>query len=177
MNQQPIFIISGEQGEGKTTRLTEVVKALKSNGLVVKGFTAPGDWTENLRTDFLIKDICSHKSRLLCRDKTKEGFEKIGRFYFDPETIIFGKQILLDGKPGDLLVIDEVGKFEINGKVWSGVLNTLIKRSKNPLMITIRDQYVTDVIRHFQITNSFVFNVKEDAPAILEKVRAILNKN
>ena len=56
MDQFPVFIIQGEQGEGKTTRLIEVINLLVSASIPLSGFTAPGKWEENKRSSFQVKD-------------------------------------------------------------------------------------------------------------------------
>jgi len=168
--RQPIFIISGEQGEGKTTTLENVMQLLITKGVPVKGFTAPGKWKDNLRSRFFIKDLAGGESKLLCQNKPEMGFLKTGRFYFNLKGIEYGEQILLAAKPQELLVIDEVGMFEIKGYIWGPVLQQIVSSKKYPLIITVRKSFVDEVIRHFKINYAFVFGLHENPEDISEKI-------
>lgn len=170
MKTPPIFIITGEQGEGKTTTAIEVVEELKKMGVPVKGFVALGLWSDNVRSGFFIKDLETGNRSLLCKSDPDRDFEKIGRFYFNPKTIAIGEKILLLGKPGELLVIDEIGLFETKGRVWHRVLKELIKTSENPLLITIRKQFVQKVINCFSLKDPTIFELNEDSKEIAQKI-------
>lgn len=172
-----VFIISGRQGGGKTTTLTKVVGLLVKEGVDVRGFLAPGEWDNDLRTAFFIEDIQSANQKLLCKNMDEEGFEKHGRFYFDPETIAFGEQLVIKAKPGDLLVIDEIGRFEMKGNVWSNLVQKSIEKSRNPLLITVRDEFVSEVVQHFQFVKPTVFNTDEAINLISEKIILRLKRN
>lgn len=175
MDEKPVFIISGKQGGGKTTTLTLVVNFLKKDNFNIYGFVAPGEWEDGKRKKFLIRDIRSGNQRILCQNIDKKGFEKYGRFYFDPQTIFFGEQLLHKAKPGDLLVIDEIGRFEIKGNVWSKLFRKLIRNSQNPLLITVRDEFITKVIQEFGIKKHIIFQADEDVTLISGKINSIIS--
>jgi nucleoside-triphosphatase len=174
MEMQPVFIISGKQGGGKTTTLTRVVNFLKKKDFNIYGFVAPGEWEDGKRTKFFIRDIQSESQKILCQNSDAEGFEKYGRFYFDPETIFFGEQLVSKSRTGDLIVLDEIGRFELNGHVWSQLLKKLIKKSENPLLITVRGEFLTSVIQEFEIKKQIIFQTNEDALLISDKIESIL---
>jgi nucleoside-triphosphatase len=174
MDGQAVFIISGKQGGGKTTTLTKVINLLKKEGVKINGFSALGEWENGLRTAFFLEDIQSGTKKLLCKNKEEDGFEKHGRFYFNPATIAFGRQLLLKAAPGNLLVIDEIGRFELNGKVWSVLLKELVEKPGHRLMITVRDEFVEAVTRHFGFINPVVFQANDKAELIAECIRSKL---
>lgn len=178
MKQQPVFIITGGQGEGKTTKVFQVVEELKNQHVEVCGFVAPGKWKAGTRVGFSIKNIHSGESKLLCQDKPAEGFQKIGRFYFDPETIRFGEEILLSKKEpsGQLKVIDEVGFFELEGKVWADVLKQLLNNNLNLLLITVRKKFVNDVIEQFKLRNVLVFDTELSSSKIANRILESINQ-
>ena len=170
MIQQPIFIISGEQGEGKTTKLEAIVELLISEAVPVKGFTAPGKWADNLRSSFLIKNISTGESKLLCQSSAETGFFKIGRFCFDLNTIIYGEQLINSARVGELVIIDEVGRFEIKGFVWGPVLKSVLQSNDHPIILTIRNSFIEDVLKYFKISNYFIFSMNETPKEIVEKI-------
>lgn len=146
--------------------LLQVINELKNGAICCKGFVAEGKWTNNLRSGFSIKDLKTGKSYILCPENPGTGHEKIGRFYFNQKTIKIGEKILLDGKPGELMVIDEIGLFELKGKVWGKVLQTLLDQAQNPMLITVRQKFLKDVIDNFNIEIPLVFELQTEAKMI-----------
>lgn len=172
METSKVFIITGNQGEGKTTFLKKVLFELNQSGIKTAGFYAEGKWKKDLRTAFEIVDIQSGKQRLLCCDKESPGFEKVGRFCFDPLTIQWGENILDKARQEGrcLFVLDEIGKFELNQKVWySALLNILAE--EHLVLITVRKEILEPLIQYFQIRNPFVFGL-EDEPQIVARAIA-----
>lgn len=159
MQTSKVFIITGHQGEGKTTFLKQVLPELNQSGIKTAGFYAEGRWENDLRTAFEIVDIRGSGQRLLCCDKKSPGSEKIGRFYFDPSAIRWGESILNGAKQegGCLFVLDEIGKFELTGKVWYSVFFDLLAE-KRPVLITVRKEILESLIQYFLIRNPFVFD-------------------
>lgn len=176
MNKQPVFILSGEQGEGKTTKLENLFELLVALKISVKGFTAPGKWDNNTRSCFYIKDLLGGKLSLLCQNQPSSDFIKIGRFYFDPETIMLGENIILNAGSNDLIVIDEIGLFETKGYVWGPILHKLIERNTNPLVVVVRSKFINQVLSHFSISNYHIFDLKTDVNTMAEEISNFLLK-
>lgn len=161
MENAKVFIITAGQGEGKTTFLKSVLSELELLGIETAGFYAEGHWKNNLRIRFDITDVRNQESRFLCSDKRLEGFENVGRFYFDPETIRWGERLLLpeESSPHGLFVLDEVGKFELRKKVWYSAFKRLLEM-KRPVLITVRREVLEKVIQQFQIQDPVVFGLE-----------------
>ena len=178
MKQQQVFIISGEQGKGKTTVLMQVINELIEKGIGLDGFVAVGEWNNNLRTGFSIKHLKSGESQLLCFDHPDEKFEQIGRFYFNPQTIKLGEKILSPAKDSGIRVkvIDEIGLFELQGKVWANIFTELLNSDTYPLLITVREKFVKQVITKFQIENYLVFDLRQTASKIALQINRSLKK-
>ena len=49
----PRFIITGEQGEGKTTLLLKILAELTSQGIRMPGMAAPGYFNETIRSGLI----------------------------------------------------------------------------------------------------------------------------
>ncbi len=177
MKSGKVFILTGAQGEGKTGRLVEVIDLLQDAGIIVRGFYAKGYWGENVRNRFDIVDIQSGKSALLCSEENQKDFQLYGRFYFNPKTVDWGNTLLLSGKQQviqkQLAVIDEVGRFEMKGWVWSAVLKQLLS-SKSAVLLVVRDCFVNDVIQKFGMVPDKIFSVKTNALEISYQLKALL---
>jgi nucleoside-triphosphatase len=161
MQQPPVFIITGKQGEGKTTLLKQAAGLLKDRGLSVFGFYAEGEWEQGLRSRFRLIDIQTRQQHLLCSRKGRTHDAR-GFFVFHPEAIQAGEAALLAGirQKNSLAVLDEIGRFELEGKVWHNVLQLLLDK-KIPVMLTVRDNLLKAVLHHFKITHPKVFCLDE----------------
>lgn len=172
MNTNHVFILTGQQGEGKTTKLIELLEELDKKCLEMAGFVAPGKWQDNLRSGFDLLDIRSIERMVLCHGKELENYTRYGRFYFNPEAISFGDFLLAEGlkQSIDLLVIDEIGLFELEGKLWANSFYKLLENSKNNLLITVRTKFLDQVISTFKLQNSIIFNLSQNSSDIASQI-------
>ena len=146
-----IIIIAGKQGEGKTTRSQELANQMKEQGLKVGGFIAPGTWKSGERYSIDLLDLQTLETYPFATRKVMEGWQQIRTFYFNPQSIKKGEEILKEhSKTCHWLFIDEVGKFDIKGKVWGPILQELLLQEIN-LVLVVRDLFVEDVVAHFGI--------------------------
>jgi nucleoside-triphosphatase THEP1 len=72
-----------------------------------------------------------------------------------------------------LVVIDEVGPFELQGKGWAASLDRLAAKEGIILMMSVRRSMVREVIRHWGLEGRIVFDVNGDNPE--ECARKILS--
>jgi len=173
------FIITGKQGGGKTTKLKNVVKKLKQEGFLIRGFIADGHWLGDQRSGFDIVDLVSGDCKELCGSEFKEEYFRVGRFYFNPEALRFGENILSvnNDQKVDLLVIDEVGLFELQGKIWAAAFSRLSADFKNNLLITARIDYVDEIITKFKLNEVVVFHPNDPDGMIVRQIRKVITYN
>ncbi|MBN2639170.1 MAG: hypothetical protein JXR65_08805 [Bacteroidales bacterium] len=170
-----VFIVTGKQGEGKTTLIRNVVSQLILNGILVSGFYAEGSWLNDVRDQFTITDFRSNDTKVLCVSENRDFWLKYGRFFFDPIIIEWG-ELFLDpafNKASQLYVIDEIGKFELEGKVWNHAFKLLLRKNKN-ILISVRDRLVDNVVQHFSLHSYFIFHVSEPVDDISTKIQEML---
>lgn len=166
-----VFIISGAQGEGKTTRIKELSALLTESGGRLAGFIAEGGWEEGVRNGFTLKDIRSGENKRLCTTKNTEGWTSFGRFYFDPEVIQWGEELIRRGitDQADLFVIDEMGKFELAGNVWHDAFVSLV-HDKKPVLVTVRTSAVNQFVAQFNLEDFQLYKLTDDKQQILNKI-------
>ncbi|NOR86496.1 MAG: DUF2478 domain-containing protein [Bacteroidales bacterium] len=146
-----IIIISGKQGEGKTTQCKKLANKMKEQGLIVGGFIAPGTWKDGQRYSIDLLDLQTQKAYPFATREAQEGWEQIHTFYFNPQCIKKGEKLLrAHSKTSDWVFIDEVGKFDIKGKVWGPILQELLQQDIS-LVLSVRDVFVENVVAHFGI--------------------------
>lgn len=176
---KPIFIITGEPGEGKTTLLTQTLCFLGAKGIRYSGILAPGKIKNGTRYGFSVKDLWTGKSVELC-NKENRAWIRHGPFYFNPDGVFHGKNALLTSEKvdQDLVVIDEIGRFELNGEVWAESVDRLRSLVDFPMIWVVRKSLLEAVIQRWNVKNSFVFEVRKDRPSLIaEKITNHLSSN
>ncbi len=178
MKNSSVYIISGKQGSGKTTMLKSIIAELKSNGVKVGGFLAEGSWKNGIREGFSLLRIIDNYTIPLCQSKSKKGYFNLGRFWFNPDAIKIGEEALRSNmtKDVDIIVIDEIGIFELQEKVWYNTFLQLINEGKLPVLITVREKIIKEVIEKFQLTNIIIFKSGEDTNSCTEVIMDSLDK-
>lgn len=154
MKLTQVYIITGAQGEGKSTRCTEIIRKLKSNGESVGGIIAPGFWENNARYRFDLMDVKTEQRMPFAQREAKAGWKKIKTFYFNPEAIKKGEAILHAAvQENEWIVLDELGKLDLHGEVWGPVFTDLIHKHHKKWIISIRDLFVNEAIVHWNLPN------------------------
>jgi nucleoside-triphosphatase THEP1 len=168
---QKIFIISGSRDKGKTAFTEKTVDELKRKNFPVGGILSMKIMEDTQIIGYDIVDIETNDTEMFLRVNEEIWKEKIGRFHINPKGLEMGKTILNPARLNDkkLVVIDEVGMFELDNRGWAGCLQELIEASKNHILITVRDTLIKDVIKKWNMKNVVLFKVSETDPVTLSK--------
>jgi nucleoside-triphosphatase THEP1 len=206
MQGPAIFIITGEQGEGKSSFTGRLAETLKNHGCTVAGIIAEGLLKGTLRTGFLLTDAAtgikiplaeriSHtgprkiknpsikdkqekqagsddytlspgsekKEGNQGRPETETGGEQVkaGNFIFFRPALLEGKKIIENAilyRP-DIIILDEIGSLELEGRIWAGTLESLLERWRGILILTVRQKFLKSVISHWKLNPAGIFNI------------------
>ena len=160
-NNPDIFIITGKIGSGKTTCIKKLTEKLKSENISVGGFYSSRMMENGETTGYMIVDISSgHKEKLL--DINNNGHQKkVGNYYIREEAIERGN-LALQQTNAQLMVIDEVGKLELNGGGWAEMLGKLLVSRQNQLLISIRKEVLNEVINKWKINPVMIYDTAEN---------------
>jgi nucleoside-triphosphatase len=134
-------LISGPIGIGKTTVCLRVIEAARQAGLVVGGILTPAILDENgVKSGIAIVDLATGERRLLARIGEYPQGLRLGKYTFDPETLTWGCDILRRERDADLLVIDEIGRLELeqNGG-FVCALDILAERNARRSLTIVRE--------------------------------------
>lgn len=155
MHKSKVFIITGSSGEGKTTLLKQIIDSLTYQGLNLSGLYAEGKWEKDSRVSHCLVEIGGINRIELCTTIEKEGWIKENRFYFNPEAISLGNKIIRTAtkENSDLIIIDEIGPFEINGKIWATEFEKLLNSTHKTILITAKQKLVKPLVSKFVITD------------------------
>ncbi len=141
-----VGIVTGEKGQGKTTRMGEVVARLRELGVRVGGVLAPGEMREGRRWSMDLVDLGTGRRIPMGTRNPESGWPKVGAFHVNPEAMELGLTALSPQRVAgyDLVVLDEVGPWELAGQGWSPVLEALYG-TEVPLLPVVRRSLMEDV--------------------------------
>ncbi len=177
-----VFVISGQKASGKTTLAARVTNILKTSGIKVSGILAPGLIENGLRSGYWVKDAATGKKMVLCRRASQKNASLPGPYSFDPKALAFGKEALsLPAWQGtgvgpareQLIIIDELGPFELNGLGWASAISELQGLYRGPMIWVVRESLVEQIVEKWPPARLRVFPA--DRTEAREISRIILN--
>lgn len=178
--QNKVIIVTGEVGSGKTGFTRRLIRAIMESGIPVCGFIAEGFWKNGQRERYELADLNTNRRMVYCRKDFKEGWEKTGHFYVNPEAVHFGEESLNPGSipPEAMVVIDEIGPFELSGNGWTRAIEKLKAHQKDQLMIwVVRRGLLEKVTDYFQIKVLRVIeSVSPDFEGVLRELIRLYGK-
>ena len=153
--------ITGLPGAGKTQALIKVIEMLEEESLVVGGMVTEPIVENSKRVGFYVMDWKSKRKAVFAHIETESKFY-VGKYGVNLESLdTVGVEALNDAtKNADVIVIDEVGKMEVETEkfvkavkdameVDKPIILTLHKKSRNPLLQDIRRR---DDVRILEVT-------------------------
>jgi len=158
---RPIIIITGGLGEGKSTYLENILKILgKDKAINFRGFIAMGIGAPPLREGYNLWIIPDGTDLMLCRRIGTCGLPNKS-FEFNDGVIRRLTTDLAAINADDILVIDEVGRMELYGEVWAGLIEHHLTKTKNVLILTVRRENLMHVVERWNLTDAYVFDINK----------------
>jgi nucleoside-triphosphatase THEP1 len=91
-----------------------------------------------------------------------------------------GKNILEDPLiiNNDLIIVDEIGPYELDGKIWAESLTRLLTGQSCSILLVVREQLVNQVLQQWSLKDAMIIEfgqIKPDQAAamILSQTRGI----
>ncbi len=170
---KPIFIVSGEKESGKTTFLIKILSLLQMDSFVVRGFVA----LHEVELDcYQIKDVKTNEvSPLMQRIANFE--KRPHHFKFFSEGVEMGNDCikeLLEQTP-DIAIVDEIGGYELRGKLWSSSFTQLVESSV-PLIFSVKEKLLDKVVEKWNIEPSYIFSSADfnDPDSAFQRIKSSL---
>ncbi len=128
------------------------------------------------RDTYILNDINSSDSIIFCSKVQQDlSVEKTGNFYISNDAIIFGNNILQTNHTDNtLIIIDEVGPFEISGNGWNDSLQYLLQETNNTILIVVRKSLVDKIITGYNLKNAVSYHVTEPDSKIVDYILNII---
>jgi nucleoside-triphosphatase THEP1 len=158
-----VVIITGEIGSGKTSLTTALAARFKEYGIKTGGIIAPAIFENGEKKGYNLIDLATNKIMPLSQTQPNKDMAQVGRYFFRQEAISFGREALSVGQNIDkqIVIIDEIGAWELQGQGWGLSLNDLIINSDIPLVLTVRKKFLEMVVESWMLQNPLVIDAKD----------------
>ena len=134
-----VAVLVGPSGSGKTTTCAQLVAQAQQHGFRVAGVISPGVWQHGEKEAIRLRDVNRGEERLLARRACPGESPTVGRWVFLPETLAWGQTVLRERQPTDLLVVDELGPWELlHGQGLMAAFPALTHRAYRLAVVTVR---------------------------------------
>lgn len=174
-NRPFVIIVSGDVAEGKTGFMATIADLLKRERIELGGFYAPrimengntvgysltsavnGETVEFMRLPdpvLLQNDEWLPNQSAETADKEKCAGSH-GKFVINSKALRWGNHLLSPENNGakQVVMIDEIGRFELRGGVWRQAFENLLEATDPCLIIAVRSNLVDDVVTEFRLKN------------------------
>jgi nucleoside-triphosphatase THEP1 len=120
-----------------------LLEQLNLQQIPVEGLLSRSIYKNQEPFEYRLVNLKTQEEKVLCQREPQEGFQTFGRFYFDLKTVDWGKTILKETDSQSLLVIDEVGKMELEqNEGWWEALVFLTQNRQQPQLWVMREDFV-----------------------------------
>lgn len=171
-----IFILTGPVHSGKTTSLKRIIQQVERKKLVVDGFLSEAVFKGQERIGYDLFDLKGKKSIPLIRRAGKEGWQKVGSYFFVPTGLEEAQQIISRSKDADICVVDEVGPLELSGKGFWPALKPILFPPLTTFLIAVRKSILEEFLSILDEADTKVFDMRDKdvySQLIEELIRAI----
>jgi nucleoside-triphosphatase THEP1 len=155
-----IYIVTGKIGVGKTSLIKEIISKLKMENLKVEGIVTTRIMENEISTGYDILNVSTNEKARFLRTFGDKVQQRIGKFYIYTEGLELG-QNSLKTDDAELIVIDEIGKLELEEKGWHNSLLQIVSHSKSHLLLSVREDVLNEVLVKYRISPEIIFNVSE----------------
>ncbi|MFO8234108.1 MAG: nucleoside-triphosphatase [Bacteroidales bacterium] len=156
------FIITGSIGEGKTTQLQKIIETLKKQEISIGGIISPRIVENKTTKGYDIVDIMTNERAAFLRKTGDEKLPGIGNYNILSEGLKKGNNAIKNSQNNQVIVIDEVGRLELNNKGWAENIEYLLNGSKSYLILSVRDRFIKQVINKWSLKDYKILDVSAD---------------
>jgi len=164
LNKSNVIIIKGTKGQGKTTLLNKIVNILEKNNIKTGGILSPYYFENNIHSGYDIVNVATKEKVVLSRIQGSAEMSKVGNYFFNEEGIEFGKKTLLADnlQQYQIIVIDEVGPWELENQGWAANINSIMKSFNKPMILVVRESLINKVIENWFFNNPLIIDASEN---------------
>jgi len=182
-----MIIVSGWRGSGKTSFIRKVIAAAQERGWYTAGVLSPAEFKNGQKSAIMIENIATGEQRQMaywpqvlegqrpedvCTDESPYDPDWKPHWIFDKENMAWGEEILAGVQSSDLLVIDELGPFELaKGEGWVSGLRLLDEGAYRLALVVIRPELIEQAVQRWPNASVVELRKPEDIPGVVEIVK------
>ncbi len=160
------IIITGAVQSGKSILAASLIKRLKNRNIQTAGILAKGLWKNNEREGFDLIDLKTDQTIPLARRSIQPDIQNRNKtpFIFLEAGIAAGQKALSVSscKDAEVIVVDEVGKLEIQGMGWASCLKALLTLTRPVHIWIVRTNLVEKICQIWRVGKTEIVYVKDD---------------
>jgi nucleoside-triphosphatase THEP1 len=143
--QNELILWIGEKHCGKTTSAANLVEIARAEGFNIAGILAPSIYNDSKLIGFDTLNLRNENRAPLARREINTS--NTGPFTFIADGLKLGKDALSADatKSADLVIIDEFGPLELNGKGWRKNVDSLLTTNNAVILLVIRQELADEV--------------------------------
>jgi len=167
-------LFTGPKHSGKTTAANRLARQVRSKGFKVAGLLAPAVYKDSRLVGFGGVDLKRDRQIDLANRRITTG--KRAGWVFTEAGLKLGKAALNPSaaSSADLIIVDEFGPLELDGKGWRKEVDLLLESTDVPVVLVVRqelEERVQELYENYPITK--LAATKEDS---INKVIRILKE-
>jgi len=168
-----IYILTGPVHSGKTTLLKKLSFELKKQKVRIDGFLSEVVLKNHKVIGYDLFNLKEEKSIPFIRRTGKEEWEKVGSYFFVPESQTEANRIILGGRDTDIFFVDEIGPLELAGKGFWPALRQVIFKPLTKYLLVVRINILEDFLEVLNQSNIIVFDIKnsEIFPQMIKEIK------
>ena len=156
-----LLILTGRIHSGKTTRLRRLVSEWRAQGISLDGYLSPAVFESGRRIGYDCLDLGTGDCLPFLRRRGEDGWERVGPYFFIPQTLEKAKKMIRAHDLRKILVLDEIGPRELQGGgVWPALEEALCGLSLRCLLV-VRKDILDRFRRTAQVRPERVFAIDE----------------
>ena len=146
-----------------------MVRAAQQSAWQVAGLLSLPKYAGSEKISIWAQDLHCEEKRLLASVQRKDENDLVfGKWFFNRQTLVWGKDVLKASIPCDLLVVDELGPIELRlSQGWTNALDVILTGQFHLALVVIRPELV-ELVQPFLNFNQVISFSKVDEVA--EKV-------
>lgn len=158
----PIFLITGPPGIGKSTILAKVVLRVMSYGVIVGGCTTAEIRRGGARVGFEVRDVTNGTRGELATTSRTLG-PKVGKYRVNlADLASVGAKGLSDAVGrSELIVVDEIGPMELVSPEFRKAIRACIESGK-PMLAVVHERMEDDLLSELRAKAGEVIEVDEN---------------
>lgn len=169
------IIITGEIGVGKTTVCEKVIEIAKRAAYTCGGILTPKVLDGGVVSGIDVIDIQSGEIEILASVEDIYEGPRVGRYFFNPNGIRFGIRAIEKGGFSDLLLVDEVGHLELEGKGFVEALELIKSGAVKNSILVIRKELLSAFLAQLGTQLSVFETTINNRDELPQKIYSSLN--